>query len=102
MLSKVHAHLFLTGMFVFLFTALAAARIPLEKQKSFRTFMILYNIGVPLTAVMMVVRGVLQVNGTELTSAMDSMISGIAGIGHILLGIGLLCLLAAAYQAGDQ
>lgn len=102
MLSKAHAHLFLTGMFVFLLIALAAARVPIEKEKSFRTFMILYNIGVPLTALMMIVRGILQVNGTALSSGMDHMISGMAGIGHCLMGIGFLLLLRAMRKAAEE
>ena len=55
----------------------------LQKVKSFRVFMWFYNIGVPLTAVMMLVRGVTQVLGLSLSSALSASISGIAGIGHI-------------------
>ena len=60
-LGKVHTHLFLLGMLVFLLVALFAGRLELEKQKGFALFMKLYNVGVPLTAVMMLVRGVTQV-----------------------------------------
>ena len=42
---------------------------------------------------MVVVRGVTQVLGSPLTSGMDAAISGMAGIGHILLGISLVLLL---------
>ena len=42
---------------------------------------------------MFVVRGITQVLGTALSSGMDAAISGIAGIGHILLGISLVLLL---------
>ncbi len=51
-----------------------------------------YNIGVLLTSLMLAVRGVLQVNGSTLTSAANGMISGFAGIGHILVGIGMILL----------
>lgn len=102
MLSKTHAHLFLLGMFMCLFVSLMAARIPVEEQKSFAWFQRLYHPGVCLTALMMVVRGVLQVNGTALSEGTDAMISGFAGIGHILTGIGMLCLLFAAYHAADK
>ena len=34
-------------------------------------------------AVMLLVRGVVQVQGAELTKAADAMISGFAGISHI-------------------
>lgn len=91
-LGVVHTHYFLLGMVFFLLLLL------LEKNFSFtgaRTARILvaYHIGLNLTAVMFVVRGVLQVLGTALSSGMNAAISGVAGIGHILLGISLVLLL---------
>ena len=93
MLGKVHAHLFLLGMMVFLFVALFSESHDLAGQKNFSLFMKIYNIGVPLTAVMLAVRGITQVLGTSLSAGADAAISGIAGIGHILTGIGLILLL---------
>ena len=55
--------------------------------------LVAYQIGLNLTAVMFVVRGVTQVLGTALSSGMSAAISGIAGIGHILLGISLVLVL---------
>ena len=52
-----------------------------------------YQVGLNLTAVMFVVRGVPQVLRTELSTGMNAAISGIAGIGHILLGISMVMLL---------
>lgn len=98
-LSKVHAHLFLLGMMMFLFVALFADRRDLTAQKSFRAFMPVYNIGVPLTAVMLVVRGVVQVKGCALTAAADGVISGLAGIGHILTGVGIILLIVSLKSA---
>lgn len=94
-LSKVHAHLFMLGMVVFLLVALFSERRELEGQKSFRAFLCLYNIGLPLTAVMLVVRGVFQVLNTPLSSGASAAVSGIAGLGHILLSAGLILLLLA-------
>ena len=42
---------------------------------------------------MLVVRGVPQVLGTTLSHGMNAAISGMAGIGHILLGVSLVLLL---------
>ena len=42
---------------------------------------------------MLAVRGILQVLGTPLSSSINAAISGVAGIGHILLGTGLVLLL---------
>ena len=92
-LGKVHTHLFLLGTAVSLLVALFASRLDLGKTKLFRVFLWVYNIGVPVTAVMMVVRGVVQVLGLSLSSGASAAISGVAGIGHILVGAGLILLL---------
>lgn len=98
-LGKVHTHLFLLGMVMFLLVALFAAQLDLAKQKAFRVFLRVYNIGVPLTAVMMAVRGVAQVLGVSLSAGASASISGIAGIGHILTGVGIVLLLVALRKA---
>ena len=94
-LGKVHTHLFLLGMLVYLVIALYAAHNDLGKLRSFRAFLWCYNIGVPLTAAMMVARGVPQVLGLTLSNAASASISGIAGIGHILTGAGVVLLLVS-------
>lgn len=91
-LGVVHTHYFLLGMVFFLLLLL------LEKSFSFtgsKTGRILaaYHIGLNLTAVMLFLRGVLQVLEIALSSGMNAAISGIAGIGHMLLGISLVLLL---------
>lgn len=92
-LGKVHTHLFLLGMLVFLVVALYAAHNDLQTLKTFRGFLWTYNLGVPLTAAMLLARGVTQVLGMNLSAAVDASISGIAGIGHILTGVGIVLLL---------
>ena len=102
MLSKVHAHLFMLGMMMFLLVALFSRQMDLEKEKSFRRFFLIYNIGLPLTVLMMLVRGIIQVKETALSAGADAAISGIAGIGHILLSIGLLLLLVTLKRAAEK
>ena len=46
-----------------------------------------------LSVFMMLPKGTLEVIGLPLSSALDASISGIAGIGNILLGTGLILLL---------
>lgn len=99
-LGKVHTHLFLLGMIVFLLVALFAARYDLEKIKLFRVFLWVYNIGVVLMSAMLLVRGVPQVLGSTLSRAADAAISGLAGIGHMMTGIGLVLLLISLKKAG--
>lgn len=52
--------------------------------------MLFYNFGLNLTAIMLVVRGIVQVLGLNVVSAL---ISGVAGIGHIILGVSLILIL---------
>lgn len=102
-LGFVHTHLFLLGMVMFLIAALFAARLPLTQMKTFKPFLVTYNIGVPLTVIMLIVRGVPQVLGVELSKGMDAAISGLAGVGHILTGAGIVLLfLALRKAAADQ
>lgn len=101
-LGKVHTHLFLLGMLMFLIIALFAEHHDLQKQKLFRVFLWVYNIGGPLTAVMLVVRGIAQVLNVSLSSAANASISGIAGIGHILTGVGLVLLLISLKKTAES
>lgn len=96
-LGVVHTHYFLLGMVFFLLLLL------LEKSFSFTgdktgSILVVYQIGLNLTAVMFVVRGVPQVLGTTLSSGMSAAISGVAGIGHILLGVSMVLLLIQLRQ----
>lgn len=98
-LGVVHPHLFLLGSLLFLMLALFSAHLALNEQKQFRIFFALYNIGLPLMAVMMLVRGILQVLGTPLSSAANAAISGIAGLTHITVGVSLVFLFLALKKA---
>lgn len=73
-LGKVHVHLFIMGMMIFLIIALFSAHQELKKDKTFRVFMWVYNIGVPITAVMMVVRGITQVLNISLSTVANAVI----------------------------
>ena len=91
-LSVVHTHYFLLGMVFFLLLLL------LEKSFSFTSaktgqILAVYHTGLNLTAVMFIVRGVTQVLAPALSSGMNAAISGIAGIGHILLGVSMVLVL---------
>lgn len=91
-LGVVHTHYFLLGMVFFLLLLLLEKNFSFTRAKTGR-ILVAYHIGLNLTAVMFVVRGVTQVLGTELSSGMNAAIFGVAGIGHILLGISLVLLL---------
>lgn len=91
-LSVVHTHYFLLGMVLFLLLLVLEKNLSFTGEKTGRVLAV-YHIGLNLTAVMLVVRGVTQVMGTSLSRGADAAISGMAGIGHILLGISLVLLL---------
>lgn len=100
-LGKVHVHLLMLGTVIFLIAALFAKVTPLQEQRLYRPFLITYNIGVPLTAIMLVVRGILEVRAVPLSAALNASISGISGIAHIITGTGLVLLLLALRKAAD-
>lgn len=91
-LGVVHTHYFLLGMMFFLLLLLLEKNFSFTGDKTGR-ILVIYQIGLNLTAVMFIVRGVPQVLGTTLSSGMSAAISGVAGIGHILLGVSLALLL---------
>lgn len=91
-LAVVHTHYFLLGMVFFLLLLVLEKSFAFSGPKTGRA-LALYHAGLNLTAVMLAVRGVTQVRGLSLTAGMDAALSGMAGIGHILLGFSLILLL---------
>lgn len=91
-LSVIHAHYFLLGMAFFLLLLLLEKNFSFTGAKTGRILAV-YHIGLNLTAVMLGVRGVTQVLRPALSSGMSAAISGIAGIGHILIGVSIILLL---------
>ena len=91
-LSVVHTHYFLLGMVFFLLLSLLEKSNPFSNTKT-RRVLAVYHIGLNLTNVMLAERGETQVLAFPLSSGMDAAISGVAGIGHILLGVSTILLL---------
>ena len=98
-LSKAHPHFLILGTMLFLIVALFSDRLDLEKDKTFALFMRIYNIGLPLTVLMMLIRGTLQVLGTPLSKGLNASISGISGIDNILLCVGFIILIVSLKKA---
>ncbi len=91
-LSVIHTHYFLLGMFFFLFLMLAEKSFSFSEQNT-RKILITYHLGLNITGLGFLMRGLTQVWGTELSAGMDASISGTSGIGHILMGISIILLL---------
>lgn len=84
--SVVHTHYLMLGMVFFLLLVLV------EKNYSFindkvRKYLLLYHIGLNLTVVMLVIRGVVQV------LSLDALIAVLFGIAHLILGISMALVL---------
>ncbi|HIY21569.1 MAG TPA: DUF2871 domain-containing protein, partial [Candidatus Flavonifractor merdigallinarum] len=85
-------HYFLLGMVFFLLLLLLEKEFSFLNAKTGRILAV-YQVGLNLTVVMLLVRGVLQVLGTPLSTAANGAVSGVAGIGHLLLGVSLVLVL---------
>lgn len=90
-LSTLHTHILTLGMLMFFLVLALDAVFSLTGRKTFTWFYWLYNGGLALTVVMMVIRGVYQVNGVA-EAQTTAAIPGIAGLGHIALAGGLISL----------
>lgn len=87
-LSVAHTHLLALGMLFFL-TVLALDKIfGLSGLRLFTAFFWTYNAGLALTTAMMILSGVLTVQGSTPSAA----IAGISGLGHMGLTAGLVLL----------
>ncbi|MCI9264540.1 MAG: DUF2871 domain-containing protein [Oscillospiraceae bacterium] len=91
-LSVLHTHYFMLGMFFFLVLALAEKAFQFSDKAAGRTALV-YQVGLNITGLGLLVRGLTQVWGGELSRGMDASLSGVSGIGHILLGVAMVMLL---------
>lgn len=97
-LSVVHTHYFLLGMVFFLLLLLLEKSLHFSGEKTGRTIA-LYHVGLNVTAAALVVRGVAQALSLPLSRGLDASISGIGGIGHLLLGVSIVLLLLRIRKA---
>lgn len=88
-LSVVHTHYLMLGMVFLLILVLLENNFHFIGNKV-RKYLIFYHIGLNLTVIMLVVRGVVQVLSLNVSGAA---ISGIAGVGHLILGISMVLIL---------
>lgn len=87
-LSVMHVHLLVMGSLVFLLLVLFEKQFKITENRFFNKFFLTYNIGLAFMVIMFIWRGIDQVlllNG-------GAMISGIAGLSHILFSIGIIMM----------
>ena len=93
-LATLHTHFLALGMVVFLVVLALDALFQLSGRRSFTVFYWTYNIGLLMTVVMQAVRGILTLDGQD-PAATTAAIPGIAGLGHMVLTVGLVALFVA-------
>ncbi len=91
-LSFLHTHYFLLGMFFFLALMLSEKAFHFS-DKNTGKLLILYQVGLNLTGLGFLLRGLVQVLVENLGHGLDAAISGVAGLGHIITGVCLVMLL---------
>ena len=98
-LGVTHTHLLALGFMMFLiFLALEKVFTFSRNKKLFNIFFWLYNAGLLTTVSMLILHGSLTVLGKESGAA----ISGIAGLGHIMLTIALVIFVVLLGRAIDS
>ena len=97
-LSVLHTHYFVLGMFFFLMLLLLEKSFSFT-QSSTKKALVLYHIGLNLTGIMLLTRGLLTVLAVSFSTGLNAAVSGIAGIGHILMSVGLVLLLLQIRKA---
>lgn len=85
-LSVVHTHVLALGMLFFLIVLALEKLFALTSNRLFGWFFWIYNAGLAVTVAMMTLRGTLTVLGRPVGAA----VSMVAGLGHILLTVGLI------------
>ncbi len=98
-LSSLHTHAIVLGTMFSLLILVLDKNYNLQSRIKFDLAWILYVTGVWFLLLMNTIRGTLQVLKTQLSSSMDGMIAGIAGLSHILLSVALVWLMLIIYRS---
>lgn len=92
-LAFLHTHYFVLGMLFFLVLALLEKAFVFSEAKAVRAWVTIYHIGLNVTTACLFLRGLAQATETALSGALNGSLSGVSGIGHILLGASMIALL---------
>jgi len=91
-LSYTHLHLFALGTLVFILLAILSNHLEFNKCKLFKVSMYTYNIGLILMIIMFTVRGIFQITRASVN---EGVISGLAGVSHVVFAVGIITLLVS-------
>ena len=101
LLSVIHTHYFVLGVAGSLILLLLRMNFSFDERKLWN-HEIVFHVGLNATVFMMMVRGIMQVIEFPLSRGVDAAISGIAGIGHIVLGTAIILLILDIGKAVDR
>lgn len=93
-LAVVHTHTLALGFLLTLVVLLLENAFSLSRTRAFAVYLWGFNLGLLVTVGVMIVHGVLQVLGH---TSVSPAISGVAGLGHIGLTVGLIALIVALF-----
>lgn len=91
-LAYIHVHTLMLGMAFFLILGLLESKLHMSTFKGFKVFNITYNLGLIITIGVFLIRGITETLGTEISRALDKSLSGVGGMGHILIAAGLITI----------
>ncbi|MCI8602114.1 MAG: DUF2871 domain-containing protein [Oscillospiraceae bacterium] len=100
-LSVMHAHYFLLGMFFFLVLMLIEKSFAFSDERTGKILLV-YQIGLNIAETAFLARGLFQVTMQQLAKGLDASVSGVAGIGHILIGVSAVMLLMQIKKAAAR
>ncbi|MGZ7444192.1 DUF2871 domain-containing protein [Paenibacillus sp. TH7-28] len=87
-LAPLHTHILVLGFLFFLVVLCLGRLFGLHEARSFGAWYLVYNLGLLITIGTIAVRGMLEVKGSDIAS-----LPYIAGLGHMILGVGVIWLL---------
>ncbi len=96
-LSILHVHYLTLGMLFYLILFLIDRSINLSQSKLFNISEVVYNIGLNLMILFMLIKGILQVCNVETSVSVSGILSGFTGIAHVMLGTALILILLSFY-----
>lgn len=97
-LSTVHVHLFALGMIFVLLIGLYRDKLDSKQNKLYTTSFLVYNVFLLFMALMLLIKGILQVNG----SSIPMLLTIGSGISHTGLGISMILVLLSLLKSSKQ
>lgn len=98
-LSALHTHYFVLGMIFFLILVVLEKQFAFSSQKTVKPFLVFYNAGLNGMAIVFTIKGVNEVLGKTATDFQRGFFSGLGGVSHIFLAVGIILFFVALFKA---